>query len=53
MPKEFTKAFELLNQMYVEKFNQSNAMLEKAMQEMTVAAAALITTSNLNTLADD
>lgn len=53
MPKEFTQAFDLLNQMYVKKFNESNAMLEKAMQEMTVAAAALITTSNLNTSADD
>lgn len=48
MPQEFGKAFELLNQTYIDKFNTSNQMLEKSMKEFTTAAAALITTSQVN-----
>lgn len=47
MPQEFGKAFELLNQTYIDKFNTSNQMLEKSMKEFTTAAAALITTSQV------
>lgn len=48
MPQEFSKAFELLNKTYIDKFNTSNQMLEKSMKEFTTAAAALITTSQIN-----
>lgn len=48
MPQEFSKAFEELNKTYIDKFNTSNQMLEKSMKEFTTAAAALITTSQIN-----
>lgn len=46
MPKEFTKAFETLNDAYINKFNTSNAVLEKMMKEMITASAVLLTASN-------
>ena len=46
MPKEFTNAFELLNQAYVDKFNSTNEVLEKMMKEMITASAVLLTASN-------
>ena len=46
MPKEFTKAFETLNDAYINKFNTSNAVLEEMMKEMITASAVLLTASN-------
>ena len=46
LPKEFTKAFEALNDAYVSKFNTSNEVLEKIMKEMITASAVLLTASN-------
>ena len=46
MPTEFTKAFKLLNQAYVNKFNSTNEVLEKMMKEMITASAVLLTASN-------
>lgn len=47
MPQEFTKAFALLNDAYTDRFNTSNQMLQKAMNEMITAAAALVSSSSL------
>ena len=46
MPQEFTKAFETLNDAYINKFNSSNDVLEKIMKEMITASAVLLTASN-------
>lgn len=46
MPKEFTKAFETLNDAYINKFNDSHEALEKIMKEMITASAVLLTASN-------
>lgn len=46
MPKEFTEAFKILNDAYINKFNSSNEVLEKMMKEMITASAVLLTASN-------
>lgn len=47
MPQEFTKAFALLNDAYTDKFNTSNQMLQKAMNEMITAASGLVNAASL------
>ena len=45
MPKEFTKAFETLNDAYISKFNSSNTALTNIVEEMIKASAVLLTVS--------
>lgn len=46
---QFSSAFDLLNKEYINQFNQSNAMLEKSMNQFTTASAALLTSIQANT----
>ncbi len=46
---QFSSAFDLLNKEYINQFNQSNAMLEKSMNQLTTASAALLTSIQANT----
>lgn len=48
LPKAFSEAFEKLNDTYVERFNDSNKVLQNIMQEMISASAVLLTTSKNN-----
>lgn len=46
LPKEFAAAFESLNKSYIDASNNNNDILQKMMNEMLTASAALLTASN-------
>ena len=46
LPKEFATAFESLNDAYITASNNNNDILQKMMNEMITASAALLTASN-------